>query len=140
MWRREWCLDSRFSQVGELLMPLDADGFEAFINLGDSLRELELIVGPKARPFITDVRDGLAQAAARRQAGDANGALMLIRQSMQRLAVLGSEVDAQDGAMMRFLAERFTQALNAGDKSAAKEAVAMMRHKAGDPKDESGEW
>jgi hypothetical protein len=121
-------------------MPLDVDGFEAFINLGESLRELELIVGPKARPFITDVREGLAQAAAKRQACDPKGALMLIRQSMERLAVLGSEVDAQDGAMMRFLAERFAQALNAGDKSAVKEAVAMMRHKAGDPKNESGGW
>ena len=121
-------------------MPLDADGFEAFVNLGDSLRELELIVGPKARPFVTHVRDGLAQAAAKRQAGDPNGALMLIRQSMERLAVLGSEVDAQDGAMMRFLAERFAEALSTGDKGAAKEAVAVMRHNAGDPKNKSGEW
>jgi hypothetical protein len=121
-------------------MPPDADSFEAFINFGDSLRELELIVGPNARPFITDVRDGLAQAAARRQAGDLNGALILIRQSMEKLAILGSELDAQDGAMMRFLAERFAQALNAGDKSAAKEAVSIMRHKAGDPKDEAGDW
>jgi len=112
------------------------DGFDAFINLSDSLRELELIIGPKARAVIAEVREGLAQAAAKRQAGDPNGALMLIRQSMERLAALGSEVDAEDGAMMRFLAERFAQALNAGDKGAAKEALDIMRHKAGDPKDE----
>lgn len=129
-------LDSRFSQVEESLMPRDTDGFEAFINLGASLRELELIVGPKARPFIAEVREGLAQAAAKRQEGDPNRALMLIRQSMEKLAILGSEVDAREGAMMRFLAERFTQALDAGDKGAAKEAVGIMRHKAGDSKDE----
>ena len=119
-------------------MSRSADGFEAFINLGDSLNELELIVGPRARPFIEEVREGLAQAAAKRHAGDPDGALILIRQSMEKLAVLGSEVDAQEGAMMRFIAERFAQSLSAGDKSAAKEAVGVMRHKAGDPKDEPG--
>jgi hypothetical protein len=117
-------------------MPLDSVRFEAFINLGESLRELELIVGPKARPVVAGVREALNQAAARRQAGDSNGAVTLIRKAMERLAVLGSEVDSEEGAMMRFIAERFGQALSSGDKGAAKEAVSIMRHKAGDPKDE----
>ncbi|HEX4211471.1 MAG TPA: hypothetical protein VHY56_13825, partial [Candidatus Binataceae bacterium] len=115
-------------------------GFEVFANLGESLRELELIVGTKARPAIAEIREALAQAAAKRQIGDAEGALMLVRRAMERMALLGSEVDAEEGAMMRLLAERFVQALSAGDKGAAKEAVGMMRHKAGDPKDESGDW
>jgi hypothetical protein len=43
--------------------------------------------------------------------------------------------------MMKFLAERFTEALDAGDRGAAKEAVNIMRHKAGDPKDEpNSDW
>jgi hypothetical protein len=121
-------------------MPLDTTGFEVFVNLGESLRELELAVGPGAHPVIVEVREALALAASKRQAGDLNGALMLIRQAMERLAMLGSKVDAEEGAMMRFLAERFAQALSLGDKSAAKEAVGIMRHKAGDPKDRPGDW
>jgi hypothetical protein len=117
-------------------MPLDFASFEVFVNLGESLRELELVVGPKARPFIAGLRESLAEAAARRQAGDPSGALRLIGQAMERLSALGSEIDSEEGAMMRLLADRFAHALRAGDKSSAKEAVKIMRHKAGDPKDE----
>ena len=50
-------------------------------------------------------------------------------------------MDSQEGAMMRFIANRFTEALRAGDKATAKEVVGMMRHKAGDPKkDPSSDW
>ena len=122
-------------------MPLDNAGFEVFLNLGDSLRELELLVGSDARAAIGEMRETLAQAAALRQAGDTSGALLLIRRAMERMARLGIEVDAEEGAMMRLLAQRFTEALSAGDKGAAKEAVSIMRHKAGDPKDEpNGDW
>jgi hypothetical protein len=122
-------------------MSLDAAGFEAFANLGESLRQLELIVGVKSRPAIAAVREGLARAAAKRQAGDPNGALQLIHQAMERIALLGAEMDSEEAGMMRFIAERFTQALRAGDKAAAKEVVGMMRHKAGDPKkDPSTDW
>jgi hypothetical protein len=122
-------------------MSLDATGFEVFINLGESLRQLELIVGPNSRPAIAAVREGLARAAAKRQEGDPNGALQLIHQAMERIALLGSEMDSEEGAMMRFIAERFTEALKAGDKTTAKEVVNMMRYKAGDPKkDPSTDW
>jgi hypothetical protein len=40
---------------------------------------------------------------------------------------------------MRLIAERFTRALNFGDKGSAKDVVNFMRHKAGDPKDED-DW
>ncbi|MGA2410438.1 MAG: hypothetical protein ABSG46_08640 [Candidatus Binataceae bacterium] len=121
-------------------MPLDADGFSAFLNLNDSLQELELIAGPKARPVIAAIRDGLAQAVAKRQIGDVEGAFSLIRLAMQKVAVLGSDVDSEEGAMMRLMAERFGQAFSAGDKSEARAAVNLMRHKAGDPKDSDSEW
>ena len=117
-------------------MPLDAASFESFLNLGDSLGELELIAGPKARPVIAMMRDQLIAAAAKRQAGDPQGALALISQAIGNLVVIGMEVDSNEGAMMRAIAERFGQALNAGDKGSAKEAVAVMRHKAGDIKDD----
>src|ERR1700678_4125906 len=122
-------------------MPLDAAGFEVFINLGESLRQLELIVGPNSRPAIAAVREGLARAVAKRQEGDPNGALQLIHHAMERIALLGTEMDSEEGAMMRFIAERFTEALKAGDKATAKEVVGMMRYKAGDPKkDPSADW
>jgi len=122
-------------------MSLDSAGFEVFINLGESLRQLELIVGPNSRPAIAAVREGLARAAAKRQEGDPNGALLLIHQAMERIALLGAEMDSEEGATMRFIAERFTQALKAGDKTTAKEVVGMMRHRAGDPKkDPSTDW
>ena len=121
-------------------MPLDA-GFESFLNLGDSLGELELIAGPKARPAIALMRDKLIAAAAKRQAGDAQGALALIGEAMSNLIAIGMEVDSNEGAMMRMIADRFGRALNAGDKGSAKEAVAVMRHKAGDRKnDPSSDW
>jgi len=117
-------------------MSLDAGGFSAFVNLGDSLRELELIAGPGARPLIAGIRDGLARAAAKREAGDLEGAFTLIRQAMERVAVVGSEVDSEEGAIMRLIAERFGNAFSAGDKGEAKAAIDVMRHKAGDPKDD----
>ena len=122
-------------------MPPDLAGFESFLNLGDSLRELELIAGDKARPVIAAMRNQLAAAAAKRQAGDPQGALALIGQAMGNLVTIGMEVDSAEGAMMRLIAERFGQALNAGDRGLAKEAVSLMRHKAGDPKDDpDGDW
>lgn len=122
-------------------MPLDTASFESFLNLGDSLGELELIAGPKARPVIAMMREQLIAAAAKRQAGDPQGALALITQAMSNLVTVGMDVDSNEGAMMRAIADRFGQALNAGDKGSAKEAVAVMRHKAGDPKDDpSNDW
>jgi hypothetical protein len=122
-------------------MPLDDAGFESFLNLGESLGELELIAGPKARPVIAAMRNQLVAAAAKRQAGDADGALALISQAMRNLVAIGMEVDSSEGAMMRAIAERFGQALSTGDKGSAKEAVSLMRHKAGDIKDDPhGDW
>jgi hypothetical protein len=122
-------------------MPLDNASFETFLNLGDGLGELELIAGPKARPVIAMMRNQLIAAAAKRQAGDAQGALALITQAMGNLVAIGMEVDSNEGAMMRAIADRFGHALSAGDKGSAKEAVTLMRHKAGDPKDDpSNDW
>jgi hypothetical protein len=59
-------------------------------------------------------------------------AIAAIRIAMQRLAALGSVLDPDEGAMMRFIAERFTAALGAGDKSDAETVVDVMRRKAGD--------
>ncbi|MGO9801377.1 MAG: hypothetical protein ACLPQ0_18135, partial [Candidatus Binatus sp.] len=59
-----------------------------------------------------------------------------IRVAMERLANLGSTLDPEEGAMMRFIAEQFTAALGAGQKGDAKTIVDVMRRKAGDTKDD----
>jgi len=114
---------------------------DALLKFADQLHELEVVIGSRAAAVVAEVRAKLTEAAGKRQAGDLPAAIAIIRQAMQRLATLGSELDPAEGAMMKFLAERFTEALDAGDRGAAKEAVNIMRHKAGDPKDEpNSDW
>jgi hypothetical protein len=68
-------------------------------------------------------------------------ALDAIKRAMERLAALGSLLDPAEGAMMRAIAQHFSQALSAGLKGEAKVAVNVMKNKAGDPKDNEGnEW
>jgi hypothetical protein len=117
-------------------VPLDPANFDSFLKLGDSLGELEVVIGPKARPVIAEVRARLGEAAAMRDHGDMPAAIAVIRSAMERLASLAGELDPGEGAMMRLIAERFSAALNFGDKHTAKDAVNFMRHRAGDPKDE----
>jgi hypothetical protein len=114
-------------------------GDDGLLKLADNLRELELVVGERARPVVASVRNELRQAVACRTNGDVSGALALIRQAMDRLASLGTELDREEGAMMRAIARRFSEALTLGDKATAKETVSVMRRKAGDTKDE-GDW
>ena len=122
-------------------MPPTAADFDSFVKLGESLRELEVTVGPNARPVIAEVRARLTEAAALRTKGDMGAAISAIRIAMDRLAALASEMDPGEGHLMRMIADRFGKALNLGDKGTAKETVNFMRHKAGDPKDEpETEW
>jgi hypothetical protein len=122
-------------------MSLDPVNFDSFLKLGDSLGELEVTIGSKAGPAIAVVRAKLAQAAIMRDHGDMPAAVAAIRSAMERLASLAGELDPGEGAIMRLVAERFSTALNFGDKHTAKDTVNFMRHKAGDPKDEpNSDW
>jgi hypothetical protein len=115
---------------------IDSASFDSFIRLSESLRELEVTIGPTARPVIAEVRRRLAEAAARQKNGDAQAALTILRGAMDRLASLAGTLDPAEAMLMRMLSEQFSYALSIGDKNAAKDAVNLMRHKAGDPKDE----
>ena len=117
-------------------MPANNPADDPFAKLAQNLGELEIVIGERARPAIAEVRAGLRDAIACRERGDMPAAIAAIRIAMQRLASLGSILDPEEGAMMRFIAERFTAALGAGDKGDAKSVVDVMRHKAGDPKDD----
>jgi hypothetical protein len=114
---------------------------QPLLRLSENLKELEVVLGAQARGVIEQVRSGLLQAIATRSRGDLRGAIDQIRAAMEKLAALGSSLDAEEGLMMREVAARFVSALGSGDKDAAKETVNLMRHKAGDPKDDDhGDW
>jgi len=114
---------------------------DPFTKLAQNLGELEIVIGERARPAIAGVREGLRDAMACRERGDMPGSIAAIRVAMERLANLGSTLDPEEGAMMRFIAERFTAALGAGQKNDAKTTVDVMRRKAGDTKDDgSKDW
>ena len=117
-------------------MAVETINFDSFNRLANSLGELEVIIGPAARPAIAEVKDRLIDAAVRYKSGDAPGAYALIRAAMQSLAALAVNLDPAEAALMRIISERFSTALTIGDKDAAKTAINVMRHKAGDPKDD----
>jgi hypothetical protein len=119
---------------------VDRPTLDPFLKLADKLGELELLVGQRARPVVAELREGLRDAIARRQAGDLPGSLALIRRAMERLTEMGSELDPEEGALMQMVAQSFARALELGDKGAAKAAVNVMRHKAGDPGDDNSSW
>ncbi|MGH7842580.1 MAG: hypothetical protein ACREQT_13810 [Candidatus Binataceae bacterium] len=122
-------------------MAFGGSNLDAFVPLAEALRELEVTIGPAARPVIAEVRVRLAEAAALRANGDLPAAIETIRLAMERLSALASGLDPAEGAVMRLIAERFTAALNLGDKGVAKETVNFMRHRAGDPKDDpDSDW
>ena len=117
-------------------MAEDGPSAEPFLKFAETLGELEVVIGEKARPAVAEVRAGLMRAMAAREKGDFPGALVEIRTAMQRLALLAAEMDPAEGMMMREIARRFSDALSLGAKGDAKDALNVMRHKAGDPKDE----
>ena len=117
-------------------MPLSNPADDPFTKLAQNLGELEIVIGERARPAIAGVREGLRDALACRERGDMAGSIAAIRIAMERLANLGSTLDPEEGAMMRLIAERFTEALGGGHKGEAKTSVDLMRRKAGDTKDD----
>jgi len=121
--------------VGNISQP------DSFLQLIERLGELEVVIGPQARPVVAEVQSRLREAAAARERGDVPGALAIIAHAMERLAGLANNLDAAEGAMMRAIAGSFAQALSAGDKGGAKRAVDVMRTKAGDTsKGEKPDW
>ena len=122
-------------------MPPSDSPDDPFVKLTQNLGELEIVIGERARPAIAGAREGLRDALACRERGDIAGSIAAIRIAMERLASLGATLDPEEGAMMRLIAERFTGALNTGQKGDAKASVDLMRRKAGDTKDdESKDW
>ena len=80
---------------------------DSFLQLIDRLGELEVVIGPQARPVVAEVQARLREAAAARQGGDVPGALAIIGQAMERLAALAGSLDPFEGNMMRAIAASF---------------------------------
>ena len=122
-------------------MPSDDRSLDPFFKLAENLGELEVTIGERARPAVVELRQRLRAAAASRERGDLPGSLEQLKTAMERLAAIAGELDPEEGALMRMVAQRFTDALRLGDKGTAKDAVNLMRHKSGDPKDEdNSKW
>ncbi|HLJ43823.1 MAG TPA: hypothetical protein VKT12_06355 [Candidatus Binataceae bacterium] len=122
-------------------MPSANLSLDPFLKLADNLGELEVTVGERARPAVAELRQRLRAAVASRERGDLADSLEQLRGAMERLAAIAGELDPAEGAMMRMVAQRFTEALKQGDKGSAREAVNLMRQRSGDPKDDDGsEW
>jgi hypothetical protein len=120
---------------------MNAVSFDSFIKLCESLGELEVTIGPTARPVIAEIRARLAEATARQKKGHTPEAIAIIRGAMERLASLATVLDPAEAMLMRMLSEHFSNALRIGDKDATKNAVNIMRHRAGDPKGEpNSDW
>jgi hypothetical protein len=109
---------------------------DPFLKLAENLGELEITVGARARPAVAELRERLRAAAASRERGDLPASLGQLRDAMDRLAAVASELDPGEGELMRMVARRFTEALRLGDKGAARDAVNLMRRRSGDPNDE----
>jgi hypothetical protein len=117
-------------------MPSIHGDLDSFFRLAEGLGELEVTIGPQARPIIAQVRGKLAEAAALRGKGDLSAALSKIRDAMTGLTALAGELDPAEGALMKLIVERFAGALDLDDRGVAKETVNFIRHRAGDPKDD----
>lgn len=129
-------LDWIHQQVKQFLVEMNAVSFDSFAKLGECLGELEVTIGPAARPVVVEIRTRLAAATARQKNGDTPGAISIIRDAMQQLASLAASLDPAEAMLMRMISEHFSNALRIGDKDTARSTVNIMRHKAGDPKDE----
>src|SRR5260370_25661694 len=113
-------------------MPLSNPADDPFTKPAQNLGEPEIVIGERARPAIAGVRERLREALACRERGDMSGSIAAIRLAMGQLAALGATLDPGEGAVIRTIAERFTEALGAGPKGEAKSSVDLMRRKAAD--------
>src|SRR5438105_9035169 len=102
-------------------MAVDSVNFESFVSLNETLGELEVTIGPVARPVIAEIRTRLAQATARQKNGDTAGAIDIIRGAMERLASLAAVLDPAEAMLMQMLSQNFSNALRMGDKYTAKD-------------------
>ncbi len=117
-------------------MVLTDGSHQPLLKLAETLGELEIVIGDKARPVVADLRARLLEAAACREKGDMPAAVNIIHGAMDRLAELAGQLDPAEGLVMRLIADRFSRALTSDDKHTVKDAVSLMRNRAGAARDD----
>jgi len=105
----------------------------AIEGLVAGLDELAGVLGPQVTAQIDAVRTELTGALAERDKGNRRQAIAGVGNAMARLAALGDELGASEGALMRALAERFIAGLGRGDRESAEENLRRIQSKAGVP-------
>ena len=120
-----WTHKSLYYMAHELTYP------EALETLLTRLPELELILGPQAKPGLESIHRLLQEAVAARAAGDVPRAATCIGKAMDTLSQLANLLDPHEAMMMRLLAAQFRQALGRGDDSEAHRVSDMIREKSG---------
>lgn len=104
------------------------EALEAFFS---RLGELRAVLGAKGAEEVGAIEALIAQALAARDRGDRATAMARIVDAMRRLAEAAAESDTPEGAALRAMAERFTEAVRHADVSQAKEAAEVMRVQSG---------
>ena len=95
------------------------------------LRELEVVLGPHARPRLDRVNSALVEAMAARDRGEAAGVIAKIGEAMDHLTLLADQLDPAEAMLMRGLAQRFRTALLHGDQSEARHVAGVMFERSG---------
>jgi len=105
----------------------------AIEGLVGGLDELAGLLGPRAAAQIDAVRSELVGALGERDKGNRKEAISGIGKAMARLAALGDEFGAAEGALMRAMAEQFVAGLGRGDRVMVEENLQRIQDKAGVP-------
>jgi hypothetical protein len=104
---------------------------ESLNTLLTRLPELEVVLGPQAKPGLLVVQKFLQEAVAARADGDVPKAGVKIGAAMDTLAQLADVLDPQEAALMRMLSVQFKQALSLGEQSEARRVSDVMRQNSG---------
>jgi len=105
----------------------------AIEGLVRGLDELAGLLGPRAAGEIAAIQRELIAALSERDKGNHQQAVSGIGKAMARLAALGDEFGAAEGALMRALAEQFVAGLGRGDRALMEENLQRIQDKAGVP-------
>lgn len=95
------------------------------------LDELQIVLGAAVGGTLGAIRSSLIQAAAARDRGDTPAAVGAIGKAMDELSSLADNLDPDEGAMMRMVAQSFRTALLRGDYAHAKQTAGVMMQKSG---------
>src|SRR5438132_235783 len=84
------------------------------------LDDLQSVLGSHVAPALASVRAALISAMAARDRGDMPATVRQISDAMDRLTALADQLDPDDAALMRAVADTFRTALLRGDTARAR--------------------